>query len=158
MNEPAIVLRALRRPLDPILDPSSLTSHDFAALWAMLVRLFRSGNHRRDDLGLGIPDARKRLVAMLAYWQHRMTGMAGAGLLGSSTRRFLLEYPRFFVATELTWLLECYDELCIGYPLVAMEARQFLRRAVRGALILMHAWDERDAAVIDGAISRALTS
>ena len=35
-----------------------------------------------------------------------------------------------FVATELTWLLECYDELCIGYPLVAMEARQFLRRAV----------------------------
>ena len=138
MQYPETVLRALRRPLDPLPDPSSLQTAEFTALWNMLLRCFRTGEHLLDDLGLGIPEARKRMVAFLAHAQHRMTGMAGYGLVEWATRQFLLQHPELFDAPHLTWVLERNDELCAGYPLVAMEAREFMRRAERDGLPPRH--------------------
>ena len=157
MRYPETLLRAFRRPLDPLPDPSSLGAGEYTALWNMLLRSFRAGEHLLDDLGLGIPGSRKRLVAFLAHAQQRMIGMAGYGLIEWATRRFMLQHPELFDVPQLTWVLERNDELCAGYPLVAMEAREFMRRAVRSTMVSMHVIDDYRA-VLDGALSRQFAS
>jgi hypothetical protein len=154
---PESVLRALRRPLDPLPDPLSLEAAEFTALFNMLLRCFRTGEHLLDDLGLGMPESRKRLIAFLARAQHRMTGMAGSGLLEWGTRQFLLQHSELFDTPHLTWLLERNDELCAGYPLVAMEAREFMRRAVRSVMVCLHVIDDYRE-ILDGALSARFAS
>jgi hypothetical protein len=156
VHHPEAVLKALRRPLDPLPDLSSLPAAELTAIFRLLLYLFRSGNHLLDDLGLGIPGARKQLVATLARAKHRSHGMAASGPLGWSVQGFMLENPSLFDAASLSWLLERNDELCAGNPLVAGDAREYLRGAVRGALVLWHAWDEHSRAVVDGALARSL--
>src|SRR5882724_701527 len=82
-----------------------------------------------------------------------MTGMAGYGLVEWATRQFLLQHPELFDAPHLTWVLERNDELCAGYPLVAMEAREFMRRAVRSVMVCLHVIDDYRE-VLDQTISR----
>jgi hypothetical protein len=84
--------------------------------------------------------------------------MAASGLLGWSVQAFMLENPALFDAASLSWLLERNDELCAGYPLVAMEAREYLRGAMKSVLVLWHAWDESSRAAIDTALGRSLAA
>ncbi len=135
-----------------------MSRKDLTTFFNWLLALFRTGNHRTDDLGLGITGARKRLVAMLARGQHRTSGMARASLVASGAQAFLLQNPVLFDVIAMASMLERNDELCVAYPLVAADAREYLRGAVKGALIFWNAWDDESRAVFVNAFGRSLAS